>query len=117
MSTPIKTIDLTPTWSGIINGLIMLLEDGTEAGKHDARIELRRMATILDAFNEVNWQTVLGAAETRGKQWRYCVDNDSPADCINELWDAGHNEREEMADTIEAAVKSAQQFVNRSTTS
>jgi hypothetical protein len=43
-----KTIDLTPTWRGVIPILIAVLESGTEAGQQSAREELHRMASILD---------------------------------------------------------------------
>lgn len=46
------TIDMTPTWSGLVDSLIAVLEDGTEKGKIIARTEFRRMATAADAYNK-----------------------------------------------------------------
>ena len=45
------TIDVTPTWAGIMPGLIAVLEDGTQAGKDAARAELMRLAHAVDASN------------------------------------------------------------------
>ena len=47
-----KTIDATPTWSAVLPMLLMVLERGTEQGKHDAREELKRMARAADAANK-----------------------------------------------------------------
>lgn len=43
-----KTIDVTPTWSGIIRVLIAALEDGSDAGKQVAREEVIRLARQYD---------------------------------------------------------------------
>jgi hypothetical protein len=43
-----ETIDITPTWSGIIRVLIAALEDGTDAGKQVAREEVIRLARQYD---------------------------------------------------------------------
>jgi hypothetical protein len=48
----LQTIDCTPTWSGILPALLIVLEDGTEEGKKLARIELKRMAEIADKYVE-----------------------------------------------------------------
>lgn len=47
---PAGTIDLTPTWSAILPVLLAVLEDGNEAGKTTARLELTRMAEIADRY-------------------------------------------------------------------
>ncbi len=47
----VETIDLTPTWEGIMPGLIACLQDGTGEGQRMAREELMRLARIVDAAN------------------------------------------------------------------
>jgi hypothetical protein len=49
-----ETIELTPTWQGVLPILLAALEDGTKEGKRIAREELRRMAEAADKFNELN---------------------------------------------------------------
>jgi hypothetical protein len=44
------TIDLTPTWSGILPALLALLEAGGEA-RATAEKELRKMADAADKWN------------------------------------------------------------------
>jgi len=46
------TIDLTPTWQGVLPILIGALEDGTNEGKKLAREELRRMAKAADTCKD-----------------------------------------------------------------
>lgn len=46
-----KTFDLTPTWAGIMPGLIAALQNGTHAGQGMARAELMRLAASVDALN------------------------------------------------------------------
>lgn len=43
-----RTIDLTPTWSGMLPALLAILQDGNDAGKTTARQELARMAKGAD---------------------------------------------------------------------
>ena len=43
-----ETIDITPTWSGILPVLLLLLESGSAKGRADARDELARMAKLAD---------------------------------------------------------------------
>ena len=43
-----ETIDITPSWRGIANTCIMILEVGNEEAKQVAKEEIRRMGTILD---------------------------------------------------------------------
>jgi hypothetical protein len=45
---PVKTIDMTPTWSGIVPILLAALENGTDTGKRMAREEITRMARVAD---------------------------------------------------------------------
>jgi hypothetical protein len=40
--------DLTPTWAGVIDALIVLVESGTPESKDFAKHELRRLARIAD---------------------------------------------------------------------
>lgn len=44
----IETVDITPSWRGILPGLIMLIENGTFEGQKIAREELNRMAALAD---------------------------------------------------------------------
>ena len=44
-------VDLTPTWRGILPGMIAVLEHGTDKGKDIARDELARMAKAADQWN------------------------------------------------------------------
>lgn len=46
-----KMINLTPTWLGLLPGIIAVLEDGTDAGKKICREELRKMAKAADDWN------------------------------------------------------------------
>lgn len=43
-------VDMTPTWSDVIDIYIMALERGGEAGKRSAREEIRRLARQYDAI-------------------------------------------------------------------
>lgn len=47
-----ETIDITPTWSGIVNALIIVIQDGDSKGRQIAIEELRRMAEIADKYVE-----------------------------------------------------------------
>jgi|TARA_R110002020_G_scaffold17698_2_gene61841 hypothetical protein len=53
-----ETINICPSWRGIANTCIMLLEVGNEEAQATAKAEIRRMGDILDgefkqgAFNE-----------------------------------------------------------------
>lgn len=50
--TPIRTVDLTPTWTGLMPGLIAVLENGdSEAGRQGVRDELMRLAHLVDHHN------------------------------------------------------------------
>ena len=46
-----KTIDLTPTWRGILPALLALLEN--PATQRDALDELSKMANLADRYNEM----------------------------------------------------------------
>lgn len=48
--TKIGTIDLTPTWSGILPTLIALMVDGNEKGRITALGELQKMAQLADRY-------------------------------------------------------------------
>ena len=43
-----ETIDLTPSWGAAAEILILVLDQGTDEGKAQAREELRRMAKAAD---------------------------------------------------------------------
>lgn len=46
---PIRTIDLTPTWTAILPVLVVALTDGSDKAKALAKEELQRMAQIADS--------------------------------------------------------------------
>lgn len=46
-----ETIDLTPTWEGILPGLIAALRYGTAEGQQIAEEELTKLARFADAVN------------------------------------------------------------------
>lgn len=46
------TINLTPSWRGLLPALIAVIQDGTPEGQRLAVIELQRMAQAADRLNE-----------------------------------------------------------------
>jgi len=44
----LQTIDMTPTWEGILPVLITLIENGNATGRATAVDELRKMAKLAD---------------------------------------------------------------------
>jgi hypothetical protein len=48
-----ETIDLTPTWQGMLKYILTLLQDGTPEGRKVAEKELSRMAQAADNFNDL----------------------------------------------------------------
>lgn len=61
-----ETIDLTPSWAGVMPVLLACLEDGTEEGKKIARKELTRLASLMDSMNE-RGRTLRGLIDTANK--------------------------------------------------
>lgn len=55
-----KTIDLTPTWHGLMPAMLRILEDPdqSEAAKQPLRDEIMRLASAMDVLN----------AESKAKQ-------------------------------------------------
>ena len=49
----VRVIDCTPTWAALLPVYIAVLEDGSEAGRVAARVELARMAEAADRYNEL----------------------------------------------------------------
>jgi len=49
-----KTIDLTPTWQGILPGLIALLNSDNLKSRQVAESELRRMAGLADGYVQLS---------------------------------------------------------------
>lgn len=45
-----KTIDLRPTWSGLLPTLLVLYTEAQGTGRATALEELKRMASIADAY-------------------------------------------------------------------
>lgn len=48
-----KTIDVTPTWSGILPSLLTLLQSPSLKARNLAESELRRMAGLADGYVEI----------------------------------------------------------------
>lgn len=46
-----KSIDITPTWAGLLPLLLAAITDGTDKGGKVAREELARMAEAADRWN------------------------------------------------------------------
>ncbi len=46
-----RTVDLTPTWAGLMPALLAVLRDGTNEGQAMAAEELTRLAQGMDAHN------------------------------------------------------------------
>jgi hypothetical protein len=46
----VRTIDITPTWSGILPALELALMHGSAEGRKMAREELARMAALADRY-------------------------------------------------------------------
>lgn len=46
----LKTIDLTPTWTEVLETLLVLLDRGHAEGRATARGELLKMATLADEY-------------------------------------------------------------------
>jgi len=47
------TIDITPTWSGLLPYLLNLYESGPETARQTAKEELARMAKAADFYNSL----------------------------------------------------------------
>ena len=47
-----KTVDVTPTWQGILPSLLILLKSESHKSRSLAESELRRMAGLADGFVE-----------------------------------------------------------------
>lgn len=48
MNNTVTEIDMTPTWSGLLPGLIAMLQNGTHASIQIASEELQKMAKLAD---------------------------------------------------------------------
>jgi hypothetical protein len=48
--TKMKHIDITPTWETAVNIYLLVLEEGSEQGKAQAREEIVRLARQYDAL-------------------------------------------------------------------
>ena len=47
-----ETINITPSWRGIANCCIMILEVGNHDARETAKAEIRKMGDILDNLDE-----------------------------------------------------------------
>jgi len=52
--TKIGTVDITPTWVAVVPVLLAAIENGTSEGRRLAIEELKRMASIADAYVAAN---------------------------------------------------------------
>lgn len=46
------TLDITPTWVGILPAIVAVIQNGTPQGRAAAISELQRLAATVDAMNE-----------------------------------------------------------------
>lgn len=53
----IQTIDMTPSWEGLVPYLITLIENGSIEGRKIAREELHRMARAADVAVRMQRET------------------------------------------------------------
>lgn len=51
MAEKIRTIDMTPTWEGILPVILYGLENGPAHNRDNLKEELRRMAEAADKWN------------------------------------------------------------------
>lgn len=51
-----KTLDIKMTWTGTLQYLVALIQDGTLKGREVALKELRSMATVADAYDDLRKQ-------------------------------------------------------------
>jgi hypothetical protein len=57
-----QTIDLTPTWAGLLPALVALtVNSSTDEGRETAQRELQRMAQVADRANL--WQPIVTLAD------------------------------------------------------
>jgi len=49
-----KTVDVTPTWQGILPALLTLLQSDSHKSRQIAESELRRMAGLADGYVELS---------------------------------------------------------------
>ena len=49
-ATHVRTIDMTPTWAGILPVLLLCVENSSPEGAQIAREELLRMAKLADLY-------------------------------------------------------------------
>lgn len=62
-----ETIDMTPTWEGMLPVYIAVIENGSFEGQRIAREELKRMAKLADAYVATTRKPApLGADENIG---------------------------------------------------
>lgn len=95
LAAPI-TIDMTPTWSGILPALVAVLQSGTAEGQAIALDELRRMAALADSVKRMAARA--DKAETERDELRAAIFG-SP-DYAPDLRNGNFRE---MAETLHAA--------------
>lgn len=72
----VGTVDLTPTWAGVMPAMLAAITDGTPTGRDIAKAELTRLALIADALSETLTEIV-----------RERVFGDGTADCEQRVID------------------------------
>ena len=65
-----ETIDVTPTWAGLLPAMLMVLEQGNAKAKQEIKAELQRMARIADLH-------VAQMAEEDGDVCRECGEDNT----------------------------------------
>lgn len=70
----------------VINAYVAPEDGGKPATPHDA------LATVLEA------------AEIRRNQWQHCANHGSPENCVDEMWESGHDESQAVADILTGAI-------------
>lgn len=109
-------LDVTPTWSGLVNGLLAVLRDGDAEGQTVAIGEIRRMAEAADKWNahckaetdllteERRNDMLVGALEGGSNYW-YFLDKDA-IDILEpyRLVDKAQDAKEPLVDLIMRAV-------------
>jgi hypothetical protein len=53
-TNPATTIDITPTWEGLLSVMLAVFENGDAAGRKEVYSELRRMAQVADLYVVAN---------------------------------------------------------------
>lgn len=75
----VKTIDMTPTWAGILPALRALIENSNSEGRATAWAELERMAALADERNRLAGRIEAAAELARGTRGGFDPTGNGPA--------------------------------------